>query len=106
MHKNPEDNTMEVRIQAIHFEISERLEAFINKKIDKLARRNEAISDVDVNLKVIKPETAMNKEAIIKALVPQHGELVATKTADSFEEAVDLALEAIDRQLEKLKQKK
>lgn len=106
MHKNPEDNTMEVRIQAIHFEISERLEAFINKKIDKLARRNEAISDVDVNLKVIKPETAMNKEAIVKVLVPQHGELVATKTADSFEEAVDLALEAIDRQLEKLKQKK
>lgn len=97
---------MEVRIQAIHFEISERLEAFINKKVDKLARRNETIAAVDVNLKVVKPETAMNKEAIIKVTVPQHGELVATKTADTFEEAVDLALEAIDRQLEKFKQKK
>ncbi|MDE5568887.1 MAG: ribosome-associated translation inhibitor RaiA [Muribaculaceae bacterium] len=97
---------MEVRIQAIHFEIAERLEAFINKKIEKLARRNETISDVDVNLRVVKPETAMNKEVVIKVSVPQHGEIVATKTADTFEEAVDLALEAIDRQLEKLKQKK
>lgn len=106
MPKNLEDKIMEVRIQAIHFEISDRLEAFINKKIDKLVRRNEAIAEADVNLKVIKPETAMNKEAIIKVTVPQHGEIVASKVADSFEEAVDLALEAIDRQLEKLKQKK
>lgn len=97
---------MEVRIQAIHFEIAERLESFINKKIDKLARRNETITYVDVNLRVVKPETAMNKEAVMKVIVPQHGEFVATKTADTFEEAVDLALEAIDRQLEKLKQKK
>lgn len=97
---------MEVRIQAIHFEIAERLESFINKKIDKLARRNEAISAVDVNLRVVKPETAMNKEAVVKVSVPQHGEIVATKTADTFEEAIDLALEAIDRQLEKFKQKK
>ena len=97
---------MEVRIQAIHFEIAERLESFIQKKIDKLARRNETISTVDVNLRVVKPETAMNKEAVIKVAVPQHGEIVATKTADSFEEAIDLGLDAIDRQLEKLKQKK
>jgi putative sigma-54 modulation protein len=97
---------MEVRIQAIHFEISERLESFINKKIDKLVRRNENVVGADVNLRVIKPETAMNKEVIIKIAVPQHEDVVATKVADSFEEAVDLALEAIDRQLEKLKQKK
>ena len=97
---------MEVRIQAIHFEISERLESFINKKIDKLVRRNENVVGADVNLRVIKPETAMNKEVIIKIAVPQHEDVVATKVADSFEEAVDLALEAIDRQLEKLKQRK
>ncbi len=97
---------MEVRIQAIHFEIAERLESFINKKIEKLSRRNDTISAVDVNLKVVKPETAMNKEAVIKVSVPQHGEIVASKVADSFEEAVDVALEAIDRQLEKLKKQK
>ena len=30
---------MDVRIQAIHFEIADRLVEFINKKADKLARR-------------------------------------------------------------------
>ena len=97
---------MEVRIQAIHFEISERLEAFINKKADRLARRYDTIDYIDVNLKVVKPETAKNKEAVIKVIVPQHGEIVTNKTADTFEEAVDLGLEAVERQLEKAKQRK
>ena len=97
---------MEVRIQAIHFEIADRLVAFINKKADRLARHNDSISTVDVTLRVVKPDTAMNKEAIIKVTVPQHEDIVASKTADTFEEAVDVALEAIDRQLEKRKQKR
>ena len=62
---------MEIRIQAIHFDIADRLTAFINKKAEKLARHNTAISDVDVTLKVVKPETAMNKEATIKVAVPK-----------------------------------
>lgn len=96
---------MEVRIQAIHFDIADRLTAFINKKAEKLARRNESITTVDVTLKVVKPETAMNKEVIIKVIEPQQPEIVATKIADTFEEAVDNALEALDRQLAKRKDK-
>lgn len=96
---------MEVRIQAIHFDIADRLTAFINKKAEKLARRNEAITAVDVTLKVVKPESAMNKEVIIKITEPQQPEIVATKTADTFEEAIDNAMEALDRQLAKRKDK-
>ena len=48
----------------------------------------------------------MNKEAVIKLVVPQQEDMVATKVADSFEEAVDLCLEALERQLEKKKAKK
>lgn len=97
---------MEVRIQAIRFDASERLNAFINKKAERLARHNTAISVVDVTLKVVKPESAMNKEAVIKVSIPSHEEIVATKVADTFEEAVDVAIEAIDRQLEKKKERK
>lgn len=96
---------MDVRIQAIHFDASEKLVAFINKKAERIARHYPALTAVDVTLKVVKPETAMNKQAIIKLTVPQEPELVADKTADSFEEAIDLALEAHDRQLEKRKDK-
>jgi len=96
---------MDVRIQAIHFDATEKLVAFINKKAERLARHFPAITAVDVSLKVVKPETAMNKEAIVKVTVPQQEDLVADKTANSFEEAIDLALEALDRQLEKRKEK-
>ena len=64
------------------------------------------MTEVDVTLKVIKPATAMNKDAVVRVIVPQQEELVATKTADSFEEAIDLCMEALDRQLEKKKAKK
>ena len=97
---------MEVKIKAIHFDIAEKLGQFINKKAERLARKNENITSFDVSLKVVKPETAMNKEAIIKVIVPQHDDIVASKTADTFEEAVDMCLEAIERQLEKKKGKK
>ncbi|MDE6577950.1 MAG: ribosome-associated translation inhibitor RaiA [Muribaculaceae bacterium] len=96
---------MEVKIKAIHFDISEKLVAFVNKKIDKLVRRFEAINDVDVNLTLVKPETVMNKEAGIKIHLSGN-ELFASKTANTFEEAVDLALDALEPKLEKYKAKK
>ncbi|MDE6206355.1 MAG: ribosome-associated translation inhibitor RaiA [Muribaculaceae bacterium] len=96
---------MDVRIQSLHFEVSEKLTEFINKKAERLAHRYPSITTVEATLKVVKPETAMNKEVVLLAVTPQTT-AAATKTADSFEEAVDLALEAIERQLEKHKDSK
>ena len=93
---------METKIKSIHFDITEKLENFINKKIDKLSRRFEAINEAEVTLKVVKPETAKNKEAGIK-LVVKGGDLFASKTADTFEEAIDNCLSALEPQLEKNK---
>lgn len=97
---------METNIKAIHFDITERLTAFINKKVEKLCRRFEIITQVDVTLKVVKPETAMNKEAAIRLEVPGCEDLFASKTADTFEEAIDLCLEALEKPLEKNKTRK
>lgn len=97
---------MEVRIQGIHFDVSEKLAQFINKKAEKLTRRFPSIDYIEAVLTVVKPETAMNKEARLRVIVPHEAEQVATKTADTFEEAIDLSLEAIERQLEKIKDKK
>lgn len=94
---------MEATIKAIHFDISEKLISFVNKKIDKLSRRFEAIIEAEVSLRLIKPETAMNKEAQIKLAVPPAADLFASKTADTFEEAVDLCISALEPQLEKIK---
>ncbi len=96
---------MELKIKAIHFDISDKLVAFINKKTDKLVRRFEAITEIEVSLRVVKPETAMNKEASVKLIIPNQPELFASKTADTFEEAIDLCLDALERPLEKDKER-
>ena len=95
---------MEVRIQAIHFDASEKLQDFIQKKVAKLEKFCDDIKKVEVSLKVVKPETAENKEAGVKVLVP-NGELYANKVCDTFEEAIDLSLEALEKQLVKYKEK-
>lgn len=96
---------MEIQIKAIHFEMADKLEAFTNKKLEKLARRFDVISGIDVNYTLVKPEAAKNKEAGVKVSVPNNADIFASKTADTFEEALDLALEAVERQLEKIKGK-
>ena len=70
---------METKINAIHFDISEKLTSFINKKIDKLTRRYPNVMSAEVSLRVVKPETALNKEAIVSLMVPQEPDQVATK---------------------------
>ena len=100
------EDVMEVRIKSIHFDASEKLESFVTKKLEKLARRNEEITEAEVTLKVVKPETAMNKEAGIKLVLPSCSDLFASKIADTFEEAVDMSIEALERQLEKTKKDK
>jgi len=92
---------MDVRIKAIHFEATSRLNDFIIKKVEKLSKHHEMVGAAEVVLKVVRPETAMNKEASIKLLVPQREDLFASKVADTFEEAVDNCVDALKRQLEK-----
>lgn len=95
---------MEIRIQAIHFDATEQLQAFIQKKVSKLEQYFDGILKAEISLKVVKPETAMNKQAGIKLLV-RNGECFAEKINDSFEGAIDECVEALEKQLVKFKEK-
>ena len=95
---------MKVMIQSINFDATEKLEEYVNKKAKKIEKFFDEIRIIDVYLKVIKPETATNKQAEIKVTAP-NVEFFASKTCDTFEEAVDLALEAIEKQVIKYKEK-
>lgn len=95
---------MKLRIQSINFDATTTLESFINKKISKLEKNFDEIVNAEVYLKVVKPETATNKEAEIKLTIP-NGELFAAKTCDSFEEAIDLCIDALEKQIKKHKEK-
>ena len=95
---------MEVRIQSIHFDASDKLEAFIQKKAEKLEKFCDNIMKVEVSLKVVKPETAMNKEAGVRVLALNSG-FYAEKISDTFEESIDVCIEALSKQLLKAKEK-
>ncbi len=95
---------MEIRIQSIHFDASEQLQSFIQKKVAKLEKYYDDIKKVEVSLKVVKPETAENKEAGVKVIIP-NGEFYASKICNTFEESVDLSVEALEKQLVKHKEK-
>ncbi|MBP6259889.1 MAG: ribosome-associated translation inhibitor RaiA [Paludibacter sp.] len=95
---------MKLRIQSINFDATTTLESYINKKISKLDKFFDEIINIEVYLKVVKPETATNKEAEIKISIP-NVDFFASKTCDSFEEAIDLTVDALEKQIRKHKEK-
>lgn len=95
---------MDVNIKAIKFDATEKLQDFIQKKVSKLDKYCNDIKKVEVSLKVVKPETALNKQASVTVVLPG-AELFAEKTCDTFEEAVTESLAAIEKQLGKYKEK-
>lgn len=95
---------MEIKIQSIHFDATEQLKAFVEKKTDKLSKTYDDIQKVEVQLKVVKPATALNKEASLSVSVPG-SKLFVEKTCDTFEEAIDQCVDTMRVQLTKFKEK-
>ena len=95
---------MDVNIKAIKFDPTDKLQEFTQKKVGKLDKLCSDIRKVEVSLKVVKPETAMNKQASLTISLPGQ-ELFAEKICDTFEEAVMETLAAIEKQLGKYKEK-
>ncbi|WP_347838539.1 ribosome hibernation-promoting factor, HPF/YfiA family [uncultured Draconibacterium sp.] len=96
---------MEVKINSVHFNADQKLVEFVNRKVNKLDTFFDGIINVEVTLKVAKPEAANNKVAELKLSIPAQDYLFAKKQADTFEEAIDLAIDAIKKQLVKYKEK-
>jgi putative sigma-54 modulation protein len=96
---------MEVKINSVHFTPDQKLVDFVNKKVSKLDTYFEGIINAEVTLKVDKPETTNNKISELKISIPSNGYLFAKKQADTFEEATDLSIDAVRKQLSKFKEK-
>jgi len=96
---------MNIQVKTVHFTADQKLTDFVNKKVSKLDTYFEGIIGAEVIMKVDKPETVNNKIAEIKLSIPGYDYLFAEKQADSFEESLDLAIDAIRRQLTKFKEK-
>ena len=96
---------MDVKVQSVHFKADQKLIDFCEKRINKLDLFFEVVIGSEVILKLEKDEDQENKVAEIKLSVPANEYLFAKKQAKTFEEAVDLTVDALRKQLDKYKMK-
>ncbi len=95
---------MKVSINAVHFKTDKKLDSFITEKVEKLSDMYDGIIGSEVTLKVNNTVDPENKVAEIRLLVPGN-DLFAKKQSKSFEEATDIAVDALRKQLHKHKEK-
>ncbi|WP_297511127.1 ribosome-associated translation inhibitor RaiA [Flavobacterium sp.] len=95
---------MKVNVNAVNFTVDRKLVDFIQVRFDKLDKFYDKIVSSDVFLKVDNTSEKENKMAEVKILVPGD-DLVVKKQCKSFEEAIELSAESLERLLVKHKEK-
>lgn len=95
---------MMVKVHSIHFDADVKLINFIRDKVSKLDQFYDGIITTEVYLRINKAADSSNKVAEIRIMTPGK-EMFAKKQCKSFEEATDLAAEALRRQVKKKKGK-
>ena len=95
---------MKVNIHAVNFTVDGKLVDFIQERMDKLEKFYDKIVTSDVFLKVEKTSEKENKIVEVKIHVPGD-DLVVKKQCKTFEEAVEVSAESLERLLVKRKEK-
>lgn len=95
---------MKIDVHSLHFDAGEKLLDFVDAKVNKLDTFYDGIVAADVTLKLEKSDISENKIAEIKVQIPG-GDVFCSRQAKSFEEAVDLSVDALKKQLQKAKEK-
>jgi putative sigma-54 modulation protein len=93
---------MNVNISSVHFKTDQKLETFIERKVNKLTNMFDEVLSSEVILRVDKSDTRENKITEIKLNLKGY-DLFAKKQSKTFEEATDMAVDALKKQIEKRK---
>ena len=97
---------MNVQIQSVKFDADKKLIEFVENKMSKLERFADRATGAEVILKLDKDFEKGNKVATPRITLHMPGEdMVAEHRARAFEEAIDEAIDALKRQIEKFKEK-
>lgn len=95
---------MKININSVHFKADKKLEDFITQKVEKVCIKYSEVIGSEVTLKLDNTDTPENKIADIRIML-KGNDLYASKVSKSFEESIDLAIDALKKQLEKYKGK-
>jgi putative sigma-54 modulation protein len=97
---------MKIQINAVHFNADNSLVDFIQKKLNKLETFYDRIISGEVFLKLDKGEKSSIQKKLIEIKLQVPGSSIFIKeSGTSFEEATDLAMDSLTRQIKKYKEK-
>jgi putative sigma-54 modulation protein len=95
---------MNIQIHSLKFDADKKLLDFVTQKVNKLSLVTDDIVSAEIILKLEKDEERENKVTEIRIEYPK-GPLFARKQSKTFEEATDLVIAALKRQIVKQKGK-
>ncbi len=95
---------MDIQIHSVRFDADKKLLDFISLKVNKLGQFNDQILGAEVFLRLSRSENAENKIAEVKLDIPVNP-LFAKKKSKTFEEAIDLSVDALKIQITRQKEK-
>ena len=93
---------MNINLQSLKFKASEQLKEFVDEKVSKLIRFDEKIISADVTLTLNSANTPENKVCEIRLIVPGNDDFVS-KTATTFEEAIQVCVDTLQNILQRKK---
>ncbi|MGR3810230.1 ribosome hibernation-promoting factor, HPF/YfiA family [Jiulongibacter sp. NS-SX5] len=97
---------MKLTVNAVHFNADESLVDFIQRKLNKLDQFYDRIIDGEVFLKLEKGDKSKIQKKLVEVKLNVPGNSIFVKEkGESFEEATDLAMDVLTRQVKKHKQK-
>lgn len=97
---------MKLKVNAVHFTADNSLVDFIQRKLNKLDQFHDRIMGADVYLKLEKGDKSAIQKKLVEVSLHVPGKTIFVKEqGDSFEEATDIALDVLTRQVKKVKQK-
>ena len=95
---------MKVNVHAVNFTVDRKLVNFVEDRMSKLEKYYDKIISSDVFLKVENTSDKENKIVEIKIHVPGD-DFIVKKQCKTFEEAIELAAESLERLVVKRKEK-
>ena len=95
---------MNVNVQAVNFNVDGKLVDFIKERMSKLEKYYDRVGNSDVFLKV--ENTSEKENKIVEIIIHVPGDdLIVKKQCKTFEAAVDMAADSLERLLLKRKEK-
>ncbi len=95
---------MDIKVNSVRFDADQKLIDHVNKKVNKLGQFFDGIIGAEVFLRLENVQDDENKIAEVKLLIPGN-DLFVKKQSKTFEEAINKAVETLNRQVTKYKEK-